>query len=332
MTHRLQFDHCWQILLNQCLRVSIFSFTLLLSITCSVVFAAYPDKPIRIICSTAPGGSLDAMVRVIAKMLGDELKTQVYVENKPGGTGSLAMSALLNLPADGYTIVSASGSTSFLLAEGKAPFKFDDFIVLSGLQQEPSALAVLKSSPIHDLADFLHLIKLHPGTINVGGYATAGFHQLVYYRLQQLAGFRETWIPYNSGNQALLALLGKQIEASMLTPSTALGQIQNGDIRLLAISSSQRDPFFPDVPTFKEKGYNIVETLWRGLMIKKGTPLEVVSTLSTAIQKIEKTPEWKKFMLENKQSSMNLSVDEMQKHVQNEIKVRKDFLRAMGLQ
>ncbi|MEI6470561.1 MAG: tripartite tricarboxylate transporter substrate binding protein [Betaproteobacteria bacterium] len=293
--------------------------------------ASFPEKPIRFICTTAPGGSLDVMMRAMAKMLSEELKTPIYVENKPGATGSLAMSSALALPADGYTVVSASGSTSFMLAEGKANFTENDFIFITGLQSEPSAIAVPKSSPYKSLADFIEAVKSNPAKINVGGYATAGFHQFVYYRLQQLANYRGIWIPFNNGNQAVLGLMGGHIDAAVITPSSALGQLQSGDIRLLAISTANRDQFFPSVPTFKEQGYELVENLWRGMLVKKGTPAEVLDVFSKSISKVESSPAWKKFMLENAQSSMNLSVEKMQQHVKTEINSRKIFLKSMGL-
>lgn len=306
----------------------LFLALLLLASLQQIAFAAYPDKPIHFICSTAPGGPLDTMARTMGKMLSDELAQAVIIENKPGGTGIVAMNYALNQPADGYTLVTATGSTSFMLAEGNAPFTEKDFMFISGVQSEPSALAVRKSSPIKTLADFLELVKKEPEKVNVAGYGNAGFHQLVYYRFQQAAKFKGVWVPYPSGGQVALALLGGQVTAAVLTPSSGIAQVQNGDIRLLAISTSQRDNYFPNVPTFKELGYDVVESLWRGIIVKKGTSPEVINKLTSAIAKVEKSAEWRKFMVENAQSSMNLPPDKMQEFVSNEITSRKAFLNS----
>jgi len=291
--------------------------------------AVYPDKPIRFISSTAAGGPLDTMARTMGKMLSDELKQPVIIENKPGGTGIVAMNYALNQPADGYTIVTATGSTSFMLAEGNASFTENDFIFISGLQSEPAALAVLKSSPIKNLEDFLQFTKKEPEKVNIAGYGNAGFNQLVYSKLMQQANFKGSWVPYTSAGQVVLSLLGGQVPAAIITPSSAIAQVQNGDIRLIAISTAKRDTYFPNVPTFKEKGFNIVESLWRGIMVKKGTSNEVITKLTLAINNVEKSAEWKKFMAENAQSSMNLSVDQMQEFVKSEIVTRKAFLNQL---
>ncbi len=294
-------------------------------------FASYPDKPIRFITGVTPGAPLDLMMRTLAKYLSDELGQAITVENRVGGTGAISMQAVLNLPADGYNIVSATSSTSFLIAEGKTSLTEKDFIFFGGLQLEPSAVAVRKDSPYQNLAQLIDALKKSPDKISIGGYAVAGFHQFVYYRLQEIAGFKGIWVPFNGGNQGVLALLGGHLDATIMTPSSALMQIKNGDIRLLAISTAQRSEYFPDVPTFKEQGYDLVENIWRGVMVKHGTPPDVVAKLANAIKAVEAKPEWKKFMVDNGQSPMNLSVEKMQKFVADEIQSRRKFLKAIGL-
>ncbi|ETF04082.1 hypothetical protein W822_02610 [Advenella kashmirensis W13003] len=240
------------------------------------------------------------------------------------------MANAMNSPADGYTVISATGSTSFLMADGKSAYTADDFIFIRGLQTEPSAMAVRKDSQFQSLSQLVAALKKNPDQISVGGYATAGFHQYSYYRLQQAAGFKGVWVPFQGGNQAVLALMGNHIQAAAITPSSALPQLRSGEIRLLAISTAKRDAFFPDVPTFKEQGYDVVETLWRGVMVKKGTPAAVIKVLTDGMDKVEADPEWKKFMTENVQSSLDMSVAQMQKHVEDEVTSRRKFLQDIG--
>jgi tripartite-type tricarboxylate transporter receptor subunit TctC len=294
----------------------------------SISFAAYPDKPIKFITGVTPGAPLDLMMRTLAKYLSEELNQPITVENRVGGTGAISMMAALNLPADGYTVISATSSTSFLIAEGKTSFSQNDFIFFGGLQVEPSAIAVRKDSPYRTLADLIDALKKSPDKVSVGGYATAGFHQFVYYRLQEIAGFKGIWIPFNGGNQGVLALLGGHLDATIMTPSSALTQIKSGDIRLLAISTEQRSEYFPNVPTFKEQGLDLVENIWRGVMVKRDTPPATVAKLAQAIKSVEAKPEWKKFMVENGQSAMNVSVEKMQAFVADEIQSRRKFLKT----
>jgi len=295
----------------------------------SAAHAEYPDKAIRFLSLSAAGSSLDAMARVVGKELGDELKQPIVVEDKPGGTGAVGMAVAKNSPADGYTLVTATGSTSFMMADPASDYKPADFIFLRGLQAEASAVAVAKDSPFHAMKELVEAMRKTPEKINVGGFAAAGFHQYVFYRLQQAAKFKNVWVPFDGGNQAVSALLGKHIDAAIITPSSALGQLKNGDIRLLGISTDRRDNYFPDVPTFKEQGYDVTEMLWRGVMVKAGTPPEVLKTLNTALDRMEARAEWKKFQTNNLQSPMGLTMEQMQKHVQDEVASRRKFLQEI---
>ncbi|TCT04788.1 tripartite tricarboxylate transporter substrate binding protein [Paralcaligenes ureilyticus] len=292
--------------------------------------ASYPDKPIHFICTSAAGSSLDLMMRTLAKFLGGELKQTVIVENRPGGTGAVGMGVATNAPADGYTVVSATGSTSFFMAEGKSSYTTNDFIFLRGLQAEPSAIAVRKDSKFHTLPQLVEALRKDPDKINIGGYAAAGFHQFVYYRLQQAARFEGVWVPFQGGNQAVMALMGGFLDAAVITPSSALPQLRHGDLRLLAISTPERDHYFPDVPTFKEQGYDVVEALWRGVMVKTGTPPDVIAVLSSAMDRVEANPAWKKFMTQNVQSPLNITGEEMQNYVIGEVAERRKFLQTIG--
>ncbi|HYF20532.1 MAG TPA: tripartite tricarboxylate transporter substrate binding protein [Ramlibacter sp.] len=295
-----------------------------------LAFAAYPDKPIRLICTAAAGSPLDSMARMVAKLLGEQLKVSVVVENKVGGTGAVGMAQAMSLPADGYTLVTATGSTSFLMAEPKPPYSPDDFLFFRGLQAEPSSMAVRADSPIKSMKELVAAMKADPDKFSVGGFAAAGFHQYVFFRLQQAAGFKGTWVPFQGGNQAVLALMGGHVQAAGITPSSALPQIQRGELRLLGISSRVRDKAFPDVPTYREQGIDVVEEIWRGLMAKKGTPPAVIAALNAALDRVEASPEWKTFMADNKQASMNLTSEQMHKHVEDEVRSRRQFLQQIG--
>jgi tripartite-type tricarboxylate transporter receptor subunit TctC len=237
----------------------------------------------------------------------------------------------MNQPADGYTVVSATGTTSFMMASGQVSFTPDEWIVLRGLQAEPSAVAVRADSPYRNLQQLVDALRRTPDKVNVGGYAVAGFHQYVFYRLQQVARFRTEWIPFDGGNQAAAALLGRHIDVAIMTPSSALPQVKSGEIRLLAISTAERDPYFPGVPTFREQGYDVVESIWRGVMVRRGTPADVIAKLDAAIDKAQATPQWRQFMKTNLQSPMHKSTDEMQALVRQEVDTRRVFLKSIGV-
>jgi putative tricarboxylic transport membrane protein len=241
------------------------------------------------------------------------------------------MAYVHNKPADGYTILSTTSSMSFAMATSDIQFTPDDFIVLPALQAEPSAVAVRADSKFKTMKDFMDFIRAHPDQVSVGGFSSAGFHQYVFYRLQQVGHFQSIWVPFPGGQDAALALLGGHIDVAVMTPSSALAQIKNGDLRLLGISSAGRNEYFPDVPTFKEQGYDVAASIWRGVMVKAGTPQPIVDKLNTALATMKKTEEWQKFSQLNMQSSVNVSLAQMQAQVRQEVRNDAEFLKATGL-
>jgi tripartite-type tricarboxylate transporter receptor subunit TctC len=291
----------------------------------------YPASTVRLLCWSSAGAPLDVMMRQVGKQLGEILNQTFVVENKPGAEGALAMAAVVNAPADGGIILSTTSSMSFAMATKDIKYSPADFIVLPALQAEASAVAVRKDSRFASMREFMDFIRANPDKLSVGGFSAAGFHQYVFYRLQQEGHFKSIWVPFKGGQDAALALLGGHIDVAILTPSSALGAIQNGDIRLLGISSDGRDQYFPDVPTFKEQGYDIVESIWRGVMVKAGTPRPVVGTLIAALDKMKQTEEWKAFSRQNLQSSIDISLDAMQQKVRAEVVADRAFLEATGI-
>ena len=293
--------------------------------------ASYPSSTVRLLCWSSAGSPLDVMMRQLSKQFGEIFGQTFVVENRPGGEGAIAMATLLNKPADGYTILSTTSSMSFSMATKDNQHTPDEFTVLPALQSEPSAIAVRADSRFKTMKEFMDFIHDHPDQVSVGGFSSAGFHQYVFYRLQQEGHFKSVWIPFKGGQDAALNLLGGHIDVAIMTPSSALAQIKNGDIRLLGISSAERNEYFPNVPTFKEQGYDVVASIWRGVMVKAGTPKDIIDTLMSAIEKMQKSKEWQDFSRLNMQSSVNISLDDMQKQVRAEVASDRAFLEATGL-
>jgi putative tricarboxylic transport membrane protein len=293
--------------------------------------ASYPDRPVKLLCWSSAGAPLDIMMRQVSKQLNAIFGQPFIVENRPGGEGAVAMAAVMNQPADGYTILSTTSSMSFAMATGEIQYGPDNFIVLPALQAEPSAIAVRADSPLKTMKQFMDYIHDNPDKMSVGGFSSAGFHQYVFYRLQQVGNFKAIWVPFRGGQDAGLALLSGVINAAVMTPSSAIAQIQHGDIRLLGISSAKRSEYFPDVPTFKEQGYDIVASIWRGVMVKKDTPREIVDALMSATEKMKQSKGWQDYSRLTLQSSVDISAEEMQKQVRDEVVADRAFLTSTGL-
>jgi putative tricarboxylic transport membrane protein len=291
----------------------------------------YPNRTVKLLCWSSAGAPLDIMMRQVGRQLNAIFGQPFVVENRSGGEGAVAMAAVMNQPADGYTILSTTSSMSFAMATGEIQYGPDDFSVLPALQAEPSAVAVRADSPLKTMKQFMDYIHDNPDKMSVGGFSSAGFHQYVFYRLQQVGKFKAIWVPFRGGQDAGLALLSGVINAAVMTPSSAIAQIQHGDIRLLGISSAKRSEYFPDVPTFKEQGYDIVESIWRGVMVKKDTPREIIDTLMSATEKMKQSKDWQDYSRLTLQSPADISLDEMQKQVRNEVIADRAFLESSGL-
>jgi len=292
--------------------------------------AAYPEKPVKFICWSAAGSPMDIMVRKLASMMSAELGQPVPVENRPGGSGAVAMSFVNAQPADGYTIMNTSSSMTFTMAQGKIPFTPDDFTILRVPQAEPSSLAVRKDSPFQTLPEFVEYLKKNPNGLRIGGYGSFGFNLWAFHLLQEKAGIEAAWIPFDGGNQAALALLGGHIDATSMTPSSALAQIQSGELRLLGVTLPTRSKFLPDVPTMKEQGYDVSASIWRGVMVKKGTPQEAIDVLNEAMDKIMASKEWSDFQDQRQQLTLDWSMDEIAKVVADDLEKQREFLVKGG--
>jgi putative tricarboxylic transport membrane protein len=312
-------------------RASFAAATILLAIVAAGAVEPYPTRTVRLLCWTSAGSPLDVMMRQLGKQLGEIYGQNFVVDNRPGGSGVVAMAALINQPADGYNILSTTSSMSFTMANGRIPYEPANFTILPAIEAEPSAVAVRADSRFKTLKQVMDHLHDKPNDLSVGGFSSAGFHQFVFYRLQQVGHFKSVWVPYKGGQEAGLALLGGHIDVAVMTPSSATAQIRNGDIRLLGISSEQRTEYFPDVPTFKEQGYDVVEAIWRGIMVKSETPRPIVDNLVATVDKVKQTQEWKDLAHLNMQSPVTISLEAMQRRVADEVSTYREFLKSSGL-
>lgn len=305
--------------------------TLLLLMGAPVAQAAnYPTKDVRFVCWTAAGASLDVMARTLGVEMGKVTGKKFIVENRPGGSGAIAMSLAKNQPTDGNVILATTSSFTFNLAKGNIPFTLKDFVLIRAVEAEPVSVAVLKDSRFKTLEEFLGALR-NGEKLRVGGFASAGFVQFVYYKLQQAAKVEGAWIPFEGGNQAATALLGGHLDAAIMTPSSGLASVQSGDIRLLAVSAPKRASYYPDVPTMKELGYDVEEQIWRGVMVKSGTPEDVCVALGAVVDKAVQSESWTNTMKTRFQSPYDISMEELNKKAATEVEERKVFLKAVGV-
>ncbi len=267
--------------------------------------ADYPSKAVKIIVPFPPGGTSDVMARMMADALGKSMKQPFVVENVGGAGGVIGTERGAKAAADGYTIVQ-TGVGQSAVAHGLDPnLKYDsnnDFIHLTQVNSGPNVLVVHPCQSFKTLKDLVEYGKANPGKLNYGYTHAASGHMAMELLKQTVSncsagktdckGLFMVGIPYRGGGPMMTDLLGGQIPLMFINQDTALQHVRAGKLRALAVTSQQRNPLYPDVPTISESGYPGFSALsWSGLSLPKGTPKPIADKLEAemvkAIQSVE---------------------------------------------
>jgi tripartite-type tricarboxylate transporter receptor subunit TctC len=251
----------------------------------------FPSHPITIINAFPPGGANDIVTRPIASAMEPILKQPVVVETKAGAGGQVGAQFAASAKPDGYTLLSHNTGISGYAEVDKLfgrPVKTTraNFIPLARLIADPCVLVVNAQQPYKTLKDFVDDAKKRPDAIIFSSGGLYGATHLPMAIFQKAAGgLKLRHLPTNGGGPAITALLGNNVQASTQSVSATLPHIKAGKLRPLALLGATRSKALPDVPTMKELGYNVEYYLWVGLFAIKGTPANVVATLSSAVDK-----------------------------------------------
>jgi tripartite-type tricarboxylate transporter receptor subunit TctC len=264
----------------------------------------WPAKPIRLVVPFAPGGSSEIIARSLAAQLSTSLGQQVYVDNKPGGAGNVAMEEVKRAPADGYTMILGHVG---VLAVNPALFgrtlPYDpvkDFIPVSLVATVPNVIAVNPDLPVTTLADLVRKAKAEPGKLNYGsaGNGSAGHLAMEYFKAQAKVDI--VHVPYKGTGPMLADLMGGQTQMTFNGVPPIIGQIKGGKLRPIAVGSAKRVPSMPDVPTIAESGYPGFETSqWYGILLPAGTPAPIVERLHREIVAALAKPETTRRIVED---------------------------------
>ncbi len=246
----------------------------------------YPNKPVKVIVPFPPGGTSDVMARMLADELTKSLKQPFVVENIGGAGGVIGTDRALKLPADGYTLIQ-TGVGQNAVAHGLDPnIKYNsltDFVHISQIHSGPNVLVVHPSTPYKSVKDVVAYAKANPGKLDYG-YTHAASGHMAMELFKQTTGIFMTGIPYRGGGPMMTDVLGGTIPMMFINQDVALPHVKAGKLRALAVTSTQRNPLYPDVPTIAESGYKGFEALsWSGMSVAKGTPQPIVDKLEAAI-------------------------------------------------
>ena len=256
--------------------------------------SGYPDRPVKMIAPFAPGGPVDAVARVLAPKLSEDLGQQFYVENHPGGSGNIGTALAAKAPADGYTILVIS-STLVVNPSLFAKLGFDtttDLAPVSLVGVSPQVLLVHPSVPAASVKELVAWVKASPGQYSYAhaGLGTPGY--LAGEMLKQAFGLDLVAVSFNGGGPAITSTIGGHTPILYTSISTAAGHIKQGTVRALAVTSAQRSPVLPDVPTLAEAGAPGQESdIILGVLVPTGTPHDVVDRLHREIVRIVALPD-----------------------------------------
>jgi tripartite-type tricarboxylate transporter receptor subunit TctC len=296
----------------------------------------YPKEPITMIVPWGPGGASDLAGRAIAKVLPKYLGQQIVVVNKPGAGGAVGMESLVRSKADGYTMFLASiGSNTLTPAfTPKIPFKYDDITFICRTQINPAALVVKAESPWPTLKEFVAAVKSDPGKFIRGSSGIGSMQNVGGIKFLKAIGVdptKVTMVPYNSGNEQVVALLGGNIQFTYTNLVEPIAQIRAKKIRALAVGPKRVDEF-PNVPTFAEMGYPQVDVLgWRGIAGPPNLPDYVLRKWIQAMEKVCQDKEWIEIALKLGDIPAYLGPQEFKAMCVKEFTEMKEEAKALGV-
>ena len=276
----------------------------LIALACGLVPAAalaqsgYPDRPITMVVPFPPGGVADITARPVAAAMSTYLKQPVVVENKAGAGGGVGMQHVARAKPDGYTVLLALSSISIIPEAdkvlGRDPmYQLNQLVPIARFTADPTVLAVRADAPWKSAKEMLDAAKKEPGSIPYGSSGNYGTMHVPMEMLNSAAGTKMLHVPFTGAGPAVVALLGGQVQALSTGPSSIMGHLKGGKVRVLATWGDSRHPALPDVPTLKELGYDAQFSQWTGLFVPAGTPEPVIAKLREAARAAIEDPAFK---------------------------------------
>jgi len=261
----------------------------------SALAQAYPNKPIRLVVPFPPGGGTDMIARTVAQKLADQNRWNVVVDNRPGAGGNLGVDAVAKSAPDGYTLVMGQTSNLAINPSLYAKLPYDplkDLAPVALVSSAPIVMAAPVNSPYKTFADVVAAAKAKPDGITLGYSGNGTVAHLAGELAENAAGIKLRHVPYKGASQAMTDLVGGQIDLYMSAVPTLLGQVRNGKLRAVTITSLKRSEQLPQTPTLAESGYKDFEAAsWYGVLAPAGTPAAIVQQLNKAINQALTQPD-----------------------------------------
>jgi len=305
--------------------------TLLVGGLTSVISLAadYPEREIEWILWSNPGGGSDITARTIGIPLRKLLGQPLVIVNMSGGSGARAITYTQGEKADGYTLLFVTNTLITTIERKLVDYKLEDFVPVFMLNDDPQVIAVSTKSDIGNLTDLIVSGKKEPlkwGLSHLGGNDHVAIHSFA-----KKTGVKYDPVVYQSGGEVMVAALGGVIDVFISNPSEIMGQVESGDLRVIASMSEKRLSILPEVPTLKEKGYDVVFGTWRGVVVKKGTDPEIIKTLEELFYKAADANIYREFLKNNGMDFNVKNAEEFKVFMSSQHKVFADGIREIGL-
>ena len=260
----------------------------------------YPTRPIKWIVPYPPAGTTDVLARIVAQWLTERLGQSVIVENKPGAGNNLGVEAVVNAPPDGYTMLlvnPANGINATLYKNLSFNF-IRDIAPVAGLVRTPNVMEVTPSLPVKTVAEFIAYCKANPGKLNMASSGSGTSVHLSGELFKALTGCDMLHVPYKGAGPALIDLMGGQVHVLFDNLPSSIGHIKNGKLRALAVTSQEREPSMPQLPTVGETVPGYEATAWFGVGMPKGTPREFIDRINAEVNRALADPKMRERLAE----------------------------------
>ena len=265
--------------------------------TAQTEVAGYPSRPIRIIVPQSPGGSTDLTARLVAQRLTEVFKQTAVVDNRPGAGSTSGTEIVVRAAPDGHTLLVVASSLTInpALYTRLSYDAIRDFAPITQLSRFPNLLAAHPSVPVKTLQDVIALAKAKPGQLNYASAGTGTGTHMSAELLKQMTGIDIVQIPFKGGAPAVIATMGGQTQLIIGTSVGTLPHVRSGKLRGIAVTSAQRSPSAPEIPTFAESGVpGYDHEPWNGLLAPAGTPRPIIARLNAEVVRMLATPEVRK--------------------------------------
>lgn len=255
--------------------------------------ADFPTKNITVICPWAAGGGTDAILRAVVSAAEKNLGVTMTVENKTGGGGAIGHAAIKDAKPDGYTIGMITFELNSLPQQGLIDFTYQDYDPLIRVNADAATLTVKADAPYNTVADFVEYAKKNPGKLSIGNSAPGSVWHIGAGLLANETGIEVKHIAFEGAAGAVTALAGGHIDAVSVSLAEVKSQLDAGNVKVLGIMDERRSKAYPDIPTFKEQGFDIAYFTWRGMALPKGVDPAVKAIILDAFTKAMDDPEFK---------------------------------------